>query len=110
MRSGAPEPRVAQPVVDEQGKEDQAQRDEIPGSELERLERLEERQVDLVDRRDALTTVRDLFAGDLDLVAIDDDAPDDLAEGESERWRCSRRAGRSVGNPISIAIVVPPPR
>src|ERR687892_284084 len=42
----------------------------------------EPRQVDLVDWGDSLAAVRELLAADRDLVAVDDEPADDLAEGE----------------------------
>ena len=81
---GAPEARVAQAEVHEQDERDEHEHEPEVRSEVERrVKRGEHRQVDRVDRRDRLAAVGELVAlDDVDLVAVDGEAVDDLAERE----------------------------
>ncbi len=76
--------RVAQPEVDEQHDQRERERRPVPRSEVQRGEAVDEREVDLVDRRDAGAAVREVEVADAEdaLVGVDRDAADDLAERE----------------------------
>ncbi len=77
---GTAEPRVAQAEVDEQHDHHQQQREVVPGSQVQRGELPEERQVRLVDRVDADLAVGEVLAADV--LAVDRGAADDLTERE----------------------------
>jgi hypothetical protein len=85
LTSGTPiDAAVAQAEVDEEDEHDEREGRPVPGSQVQRQEPVDERQVDLVDRRDALAAGGQRPAEQLDLVAVDGDAPDDLAERERD--------------------------
>src|SRR4051812_28175703 len=81
---GAAQARVAQAEVHEQRHRHEDEREPVERSETHpAVELLEPRYVDRVDRRDRLAAGGELgVVGDRDLVAVDGEAVDDLAEGQ----------------------------
>jgi hypothetical protein len=75
---------VAQPEVDQQHQRDEGKGEPVPGTQVQRTEAFEARQVDAVDGGDAVGSRGERPTEELDVPAVVRDLPDDLAKGERD--------------------------